>query len=83
MSMDEIILFKTIQSLSEPRVLLSVGHCSLHEHTHTVSNELPHLVDSAQWHSARLERIVATTCQVVECIQQSAIEIENINFVIH
>ena len=76
-----VVLTEVSQCLLKKRVLFSSGHCTLYQFSHTISHKSSHVICRMLWQSVVTERIISAGSQVIECVEQCAIQIEYIGVV--
>ena len=74
-----IVLAEHHKGIFELRVLCTIGHSTLHEQTHTIAHEMADSVERVFGHAVMAQSIVHAVGQVLQSVEQSAVEVEDIN----
>ena len=79
----DIVLLECPEDIVEERVLLSSVDGSCDEHPHTVADKLSHLIECPLPHAPCSEGVVCGSCEIVERVEQRAIEVPYDSVVSH
>ena len=78
----EVVLAKGSIGCLKLWVVQSFWHGPLHELLHAVADKLPHFLQCPLRHSRAAQGIVDAGRQVADCIEQRAVQVENIRLIL-